>query len=292
MPQPRYNAIITYHNWKPRMVADEDPGFLQERPPTPALTVAEIRQLDDFLKDVSLTSAKGQMRDITMLDGFITALATGPGRLLSTDTGAKTEVIRWIRNTAPGDASPPDEDEAMMRLLVQHWDAIGDTVDYAPDSYHPLIVAVPPDSGMLPGINRWCAGYCHGMLFEGQAWWPVLQQHPEWFVTIREYGLQERAAPYADDHELPSLSPASVAALTGSIIASVRCINEYWADADEADLIGALHSIIAESIRETRSAPVPSGRSDNPPLRRSTKIGRNEPCYCGSGRKYKRCHGA
>jgi preprotein translocase subunit SecA len=22
------------------------------------------------------------------------------------------------------------------------------------------------------------------------------------------------------------------------------------------------------------------------------KIGRNDPCYCGSGKKYKRCHGA
>ena len=23
-----------------------------------------------------------------------------------------------------------------------------------------------------------------------------------------------------------------------------------------------------------------------------SKIGRNDPCYCGSGKKYKRCHGA
>lgn len=30
--------------------------------------------------------------------------------------------------------------------------------------------------------------------------------------------------------------------------------------------------------------PVPYRRAD-------TKRGRNEPCFCGSGRKYKRCHG-
>ncbi|MCA9851993.1 MAG: SEC-C domain-containing protein, partial [Dehalococcoidia bacterium] len=24
----------------------------------------------------------------------------------------------------------------------------------------------------------------------------------------------------------------------------------------------------------------------------SQKVGRNEPCYCGSGKKYKKCHGA
>jgi preprotein translocase subunit SecA len=28
------------------------------------------------------------------------------------------------------------------------------------------------------------------------------------------------------------------------------------------------------------------------PVRAATKIGRNDPCYCGSGKKYKRCHGA
>jgi preprotein translocase subunit SecA len=28
------------------------------------------------------------------------------------------------------------------------------------------------------------------------------------------------------------------------------------------------------------------------PVRSATKIGRNDPCYCGSGKKYKRCHGA
>jgi preprotein translocase subunit SecA len=28
------------------------------------------------------------------------------------------------------------------------------------------------------------------------------------------------------------------------------------------------------------------------PARAATKIGRNDPCYCGSGKKYKRCHGA
>ncbi|MFO0144404.1 MAG: UPF0149 family protein [Betaproteobacteria bacterium] len=30
----------------------------------------------------------------------------------------------------------------------------------------------------------------------------------------------------------------------------------------------------------------------NRPVRRAPKLGRNEPCWCGSGRKYKRCHGA
>lgn len=32
-------------------------------------------------------------------------------------------------------------------------------------------------------------------------------------------------------------------------------------------------------------APAPFRRTD-------VKLGRNDPCHCGSGRKYKKCHGA
>ncbi|MBU3694640.1 MAG: hypothetical protein FGM40_07415, partial [Rhodocyclaceae bacterium] len=28
------------------------------------------------------------------------------------------------------------------------------------------------------------------------------------------------------------------------------------------------------------------------PIRNSEKVGRNDPCPCGSGRKYKHCHGS
>jgi preprotein translocase subunit SecA len=36
-----------------------------------------------------------------------------------------------------------------------------------------------------------------------------------------------------------------------------------------------------------------AGNGDVPqPVQRGPKIGRNDPCWCGSGKKYKRCHGA
>jgi preprotein translocase subunit SecA len=40
------------------------------------------------------------------------------------------------------------------------------------------------------------------------------------------------------------------------------------------------------------AAAVTVGGSAQQPVRAATKLGRNEPCYCGSGKKYKRCHGA
>ena len=42
--------------------------------------------------------------------------------------------------------------------------------------------------------------------------------------------------------------------------------------------------------RRPSAPPSPANRNTSPDSRR--KIGRNDPCPCGSGRKYKRCHGA
>ncbi|MBS0371281.1 MAG: DUF1186 domain-containing protein [Proteobacteria bacterium] len=39
-------------------------------------------------------------------------------------------------------------------------------------------------------------------------------------------------------------------------------------------------------------APIPLGAIREPIVRDGAKVGRNDPCPCGSGRKYKKCHGA
>ncbi len=43
---------------------------------------------------------------------------------------------------------------------------------------------------------------------------------------------------------------------------------------------------------EPVSATAPTNGTAAQPVRTAVKIGRNDPCYCGSGKKYKRCHGA
>jgi uncharacterized protein YecA (UPF0149 family) len=37
---------------------------------------------------------------------------------------------------------------------------------------------------------------------------------------------------------------------------------------------------------------VATGNGNGPTTRSGPKIGRNDPCWCGSGKKYKKCHGA
>jgi preprotein translocase subunit SecA len=52
--------------------------------------------------------------------------------------------------------------------------------------------------------------------------------------------------------------------------------------------VGASASPVTQNLRENRpdQAAIPAARSNG------QKVGRNDPCPCGSGKKYKRCHGA
>jgi preprotein translocase subunit SecA len=47
---------------------------------------------------------------------------------------------------------------------------------------------------------------------------------------------------------------------------------------------------------EVAKVAATSGGTDTPvkrkPIRNDKKVGRNDPCYCGSGKKYKNCCGA
>lgn len=47
----------------------------------------------------------------------------------------------------------------------------------------------------------------------------------------------------------------------------------------------------ARANRAVREAKLGRGTPGPEPLRAGTKVGRNAPCPCGSGEKYKRCHG-
>ena len=47
-----------------------------------------------------------------------------------------------------------------------------------------------------------------------------------------------------------------------------------------------------ERVDNTKNIQTNEGESgDKPQPKRVKKIGRNDPCWCGSGKKYKNCHG-
>jgi preprotein translocase subunit SecA len=53
------------------------------------------------------------------------------------------------------------------------------------------------------------------------------------------------------------------------------------------DVTGAAAAATAAAVATGGNGARPAGQAQSGP-----KLGRNDPCWCGSGKKYKRCHGA
>jgi uncharacterized protein len=146
-------------------------------------------------------------------------------------------------------------------------------LNHASAGYEPLIPERESDGRVISVIDDWCEGYYQGISVDRTAWAPLLEEHPEWFRVIMLYGTEEgwdeleRRKDSLDQHQ----------AFFGSLAGSVQDIHRYWVEQRQLQIgRGGMPGVTAQ--RE--------------PLRRAPKVGRNDPCPCGSGEKYKRCHGA
>ena len=241
----------------------QDDGLLAQ-----PLTEEEIDQLDDFL---SSDSAPEEAMDISMMDGFITALASGPNLMMP------TSMLRWIWDAENGEESPTFANAAeakhVVGLIIRYWNSINDTLNNALDEYEPLILDSESSGRMVSIIDEWCTGYYKCIAIDRAAWTPLMAQHPEWFTVIMLYGTEDgwdelkRRQDSIDEHQ----------AYADSLASSVRNIHRYW---------------VEQRRLQIARGEVPGVIGRREPLRRAVKVGRNDPCPCGSGKKYKRCHGA
>ncbi|MCU0897790.1 MAG: SEC-C domain-containing protein, partial [Burkholderiales bacterium] len=58
-----------------------------------------------------------------------------------------------------------------------------------------------------------------------------------------------------------------------------------------ADYEEALVGAGADADEEIARAAAPKAKAAQPFVRNMGKVGRNDPCPCGSGKKFKQCHG-
>jgi uncharacterized protein len=155
-----------------------------------------------------------------------------------------------------------DQMQAMVGLLMQQWNAIASAL-VIPGEYAPLLSGrALPDGRVVSIMDDWCQGYVLGMARDMPAWTPLLTAQPEWFATLLSYGTEEGWA-YLEQHPLSDEA------------------HEAAADAWPARHRPSMPTSWPSACRRTRR---PAGARP--------KVGRNDPCPCGSGRKYKQCHGA
>jgi len=231
------------------------------------LSDEEIEELDQFLLNAERIE---ESMDISTLDGFLTAIVCGPSTIMP------SEWIRWVWDMERGEDSPEFENQAqaqrILGLLMRHMNDIADTLHRAPDQYEPLLMENPNSGDPIPILDEWCSGFMKGVELDHEGWLPVIVGKPDWMSTIILYGTEDGW----DALKKKNLSLDEHKALADGLAGTVQKIHSLW----------------LEQRRKQIAEGVLPGVVRRDPVRNPNKVGRNDPCPCGSGKKFKQCHGS
>lgn len=218
------------------------------------LNDAEFKALDEFLLSLDDDEA---MLDISEFDGFITAVVSGPEMIMPSDW---LPVVWGGEDNAPEWASV-EEYQRIFGLMIRHMNTTSATLMQEPAEYEPCVLESTVDDITYWVVDEWCHGYMKGVgLYPaGVATSPDMQ---ELLAPIRRFadvdGWDDRKG---KSHE-------EIRHLQEQVAPATRAVHSYW--------LARRTPAIAQPAPHNRPEP---------------KAGRNDPCPCGSGRKYKKCCG-
>lgn len=220
------------------------------------LTQEELETLDGILMTLAERheAATGEdlesVLSVSELDGFMTAVISSPEDI---------EPAEWFSAIFSGE--PPDFEadaqvQQLFALIVRHANNIDAILADDPEEFEPLFSYDEVDGVEVEMPEEWCMGYLRGISLRGELWTPLWDDEPEALTALALFGTAEGW------DELEKLDDETVAGFREMVPAVVRTIYNHW--------------------QAVRNAPQ-TVRRDAP------KVGRNDPCPCGSGQKYKQC---
>ena len=198
------------------------------------------------------------------LDGFLTSVLVCPELVMP------SEWLPCVWGGAEEETAPVFESgaelERLVGLVMRHYNAIVRSLQR--DRLAPLFDVDERNGDVL--WELWMAGFARAMALRPDAWDDVLESADEDAATAMA-GLMTMAA-VADEGRQDTDAHKLLDALRAET------------GAEAADLIPLFVTAVHEWRLRHRPTP-----QDLPTPR--TKPGRNDPCPCGSGRKYKKCCG-
>jgi uncharacterized protein len=217
----------------------------------------------DRLEELLASDAfKGEAMTLDMLQGFLCAILSGP---------ESVPVDTWMKDVlgeSPEYESPAQADEVRGLLLRLH-DALAAALAEQQD--FDLILYGAEDDPEAVDYASWCDGYVYGSQISPVNWFEAagkkvdeLSDYMEVFFLLN--GLLKEDA---KKHKQPWLSKKE---------------EEKALTMAREDLPDTIHAVYL--FWESRRAAA------NPVRRESAKVGRNDLCPCGSGKKFKQCCGS
>ena len=255
-----------------------------------ALDADELGWLDYFLSSPKVPEDALELEEI---DGLFAALISGPGRVAPSEAFATV----WGGANQWPDFDDPEQGQYVLDLLTRHWNVIAARLGRKLP-HQPLI----SDFGEEEYGRAWGRGFIRGMLMRFEQWRPLLDDKKDGTALMPIFVLGKAPEDDGGPGEEEADGPA---ALSDD---DVEYDGEEGEDRDQdegeaededweedagapdlrSELVMTLPSCVERIHRSWRQRAGPSATA--PAARR--KIGRNELCPCGSGKKYKRCCGA
>ena len=221
------------------------------------LTEQEMDQLEAFLLDridedeVTEDSDEGIL-DISTLDGFMTALVSGPSII------APSKWMPAVWGDFEPDWESPEQLEEILTLMMRHMNGIVTTLMESPNEFEPIFKEHEANDRVYRIVDEWCDGYLRGMSLDSEGW-----------------------------SETEAIEP-----LLGAML--LFASEEGWEKLDKMTIeeVERHQDVIAPAARRAHAYWF-ERRENGTPIRRDVpKVGRNDPCPCGSGKKYKKCCGS
>jgi uncharacterized protein len=194
---------------------------------------------------------------LDMLQGLLCAVASSPDLIPPS---------RWLPAALGDNPSyeTAEQAEEVLNLVMRFY---GQTVQELDDGAGVTFYVFPDERGE-DDLATWCDGYLEGVMLSEADWYEhgdpeEVEELLAPFMLLS--GRMREAAEEAGD-ELPTLEEECEMKreAAGAMGDAVMAVYAYWFD------------------KRISHSPI---RRDGP------KVGRNDPCPCGSGKKYKSCHG-
>ena len=228
--------------------------FTQPEP----LTDAELDRLGDFLKSCK----GGKAMNVEALDGFFAALIAGPETVMPSE---------YNREVFGGEMSEAcefcslDEANEILGLMMRHWNTIASTL-HRDDVYVPLLMQ---DENCVAHGNDWARGFMRGMHMRHYGWAELMDDEEHGGCVVPMMTL------FHEHDEDPEMRP------------------ELISPEKREEVIAHMAAGLLRAYRYFRAQRQVSASAHASDLRRSAaKVGRNDSCPCGSGKKYKKCCGS
>jgi uncharacterized protein len=200
------------------------------------------------------------------LDGFIAGIVCCPDLI---QPGDWLPVV-WGR--ADDDNAPVFETvehaNKVITLVMGHYNHVAVTLSKTPDRYLPLFAEDDRNGEILWEI--WIEGFEKAMQLRPTAWLPLLEADAEISDAVR--GLLTLTEVARRDEGISKVRRDELQEIAHELIGPwVIAINEWRMEN---------YSAVAAKGSAPPASHTPFGR-----------VGRNDPCPCGSGKKYKKCCG-